>query len=345
MRKLLLAVLSLLLSLGMAEAVLRIAGHWPYSEPVAGDKITAVPGPMFCPDSVYGYTSCAGRFDVTLNGSLTYRLTIDSADRSRQLPDTIAAPGDSLREVHVHGCSFFAGMGVNDDEVLSARLQSLLGKHHRVVNRAIPGHGMTTQLRQLQQSIAQGRVPQVAVFSLASFHLHRNPGAADYLTRFHVIKDRPMQFLCSELDSDGRVRFFIKDVGHNLLPGARQSALLHLLGNTLINHSGDQEAQLRLQLALMDSAHALAAQHGVFPMFMVITDDGVSDRIAQHAEQHGYALLRSSVDFNNTDYNLMPHDGHPNARAHGDYAHEMYAMMAHRDLTSSPKSLFQDHVR
>lgn len=336
MRILFIAVLSLLLSLGMAEVMLRLAGHAPYSEPVASDKITTVPGPMFCVDSVYGYTNCAGRFDVTLNGSLTYRLTIDSADRSRQLPDSLAVPGDSLDEVHVHGCSFFAGMGVNDDEVLSARLQRLLGANHRVVNRAIPGHGMTTQLRQLQQSITQGRVPQVAVFSLASFHLHRNPGAADYLNRFQVIRDRPMQFLCSELGSDGQVRFFIKDVEQQLLPGARHSALLHLLGTTLVNHASNKEAQLRLQLALMDSAHALAAEHGVFPIFMVITEDEISIRMAQHAQGQGYPLLRSSVNYDDTDYNLMPHDGHPNARAHSTYAYEVYSMMGHHGLISYP---------
>lgn len=339
-----LSILILTFSLVLAEVVLRIAGYRPYSPSAGGNKISAEPSPLFCPDSVFGYNYCPGKFTVTLNGTLTYRLSIDTADRVRQLPDSLLAKGDNLPAVHIHGCSFFAGMGVNDNEVLSAHLQRLLGTQHYVVNRAIPGHGMTTQLRQLQQSIVQGRAPLVAVFSLASFHLHRNPGAADYLNRFQVIKDRPMQFLCSELDCDGRVRFFIKDVTPELLPGASQSALLHLLGSMRDRHSSDVDEQFRLQLALIDSAHALAVQHGSVPVFLLITNDEISTRMVQHAQQRGYHLLRSSVDYNNPDYNLMPHDGHPNASAHLTYAREIFAFMGQLGTISSSDKRFHDHV-
>jgi hypothetical protein len=316
-------VFSLIVALILAEGALRLLGYLPYKEPEPSNKITSIPGPLFCSDSILGYRNCSGKFQVTLNGDLTYSWSIDSADGWRTVPNNTVFTNANAPEIHIHGCSFFAGMGVNDDEVLSAYLQQLVGTNFRVVNKSIPGHGMTTQLRQLQQAVENDRKPAVAVFSIASFHLPRNSGAPEYLNKFQVIKDRPMQFLCSKRGKDGKIQFFVKKVAPDLLFGARHLATAHLLGDVFDYYSASKTEQLQLQLLLMDSAYSLASQNSIQPLFVLLTKDEYSTSIITHAKFKGYEVIQSEVDYNNTEFNLMPHDGHPNARAHKAYAYEV----------------------
>ncbi len=316
-------VFSLIVALILAEGALRLLGYLPYKEPEPSNKITSIPGPLFCSDSILGYRNCSGKFQVTLNGDLTYSWSIDSADGWRTVPNNTVFTNANAPEIHIHGCSFFAGMGVNDDEVLSAYLQQLVGTNFRVVNKSIPGHGMTTQLRQLQQAVENDRKPAVAVFSIASFHLPRNSGAPEYLNKFQVIKDRPMQFLCSKRGKDGKIQFFVKKVAPDLLFGARHLATAHLLGDVFDYYSASKTEQLQLQLLLMDSAYSLASQNSIQPLFVLLTKDEYSTSIITHAKSKGYEVIQSEVDYNNTEFNLMPHDGHPNARAHKAYAYEV----------------------
>ena len=136
---------------------------------------------MFAADPEYGYRYAPGIFDVTLNEAMTYRLSIDSATRARVNPFATRNDSASMPEIHLFGCSFFAGFGVSDSDVVSAQLQLLVNPHNKVVNYSIPGHGMTTQLRLLRQSIERGQAPAIAVFSIASFHLHRNPATYSFI--------------------------------------------------------------------------------------------------------------------------------------------------------------------
>jgi len=316
-------VFSLIVALILAEGALRLLGYLPYKEPEPSNKITSIPGPLFCSDSILGYRNCSGKFQVTLNDDLTYSWTIDSADGWRTVPNKMVFINANAPEIHIHGCSFFAGMGVNDNEVLSAYLQQLVGTNFRVVNKSIPGHGMTVQLRQLQQAVENDRKPAVAVFSIASFHLPRNSGAPEYLNKFQVIKDRPMQFLCSRFEDNGEINFFIKDVEPKRLIGSRHFAAVHLLSAVLDNYRSSKTDQLQLQLSLMDSAYNLAVRNGVIPLFVLITNDEHSAPIVAHGATKGYEIVQSMVDYNDTAFNLMPHDGHPNARAHKAYAYEI----------------------
>ena len=316
-------VFSLIVALILAEGVLRLLGYLPYKESEPSNKITSIPGPLFCSDSILGYRNCSGKFQVTLNGDLTYSWTIDSADGWRTVPDKMVFARTNVPEIHIHGCSFFAGMGVNDNEVLSAYLQKYVGNDIRIVNKSIPGHGMTTQLRQLLQAVENDRKPAVAVFSIASFHLPRNSGEPEYLNNFQVIKDRPMQFLCSKRGKDGKIQFYVKKVAPDLLFGARHLATAHLLDDVFDYYSASKAEQLQLQLSLMDSAYNLAVRNGVIPLFVLITNDEHSAPIVAHGATKGYEIVQSMVDCNDTAFNLMPHDGHPNAKAHKAYAYEI----------------------
>jgi hypothetical protein len=73
----------------------------------------------------------------------------------------------------------------------------------------------------------------------------------------------------------------------------------------------------------MDSTYNLAVRNGVIPLFVLITNDELSAPIVAHGATKGYEIVQSMVDYNDTAFNLMPHDGHPNARAHKAYAYEV----------------------
>ena len=134
MKKIIYPVFLILFVLLLSEASLRLLGYLPYQPPEIGNKIISKPTPIFRADPVYGYAYNRESMEVTLNGVLTYPLTIDPETGARVNPYAPKDTVNAIPEIHIFGCSFFAGFGVNDSQVVSSWLQLLAQDQFRVVN-------------------------------------------------------------------------------------------------------------------------------------------------------------------------------------------------------------------
>lgn len=304
----------------LLEIFLRCYGYSPINPSQNEEKIKCTPPPLFQFHPDYGYVYEPGNKKVTLNRSLSYTLNVNEAG-FRTNPHAVCSP--QRASIAVFGCSFFGGMGVNDDEVVSAHLQRLVGDTC-VYNYAIPGHGMNMQLLKLQDLIENEQKPEIAVFELASFHLIRNPGGFNFVKNFADIRDRPSYYLCSELSGDDKLNFFLKDINENLCFLDYWSAAYHLLKVKFYANQFKDEYLLDLENSLIQEAYSICNDYGVVPVFMLITKDDLSSSIGNFLESKNIPFIISSVNYQSDEFNLNPHDQHPNAFAHKRYALEIF---------------------
>lgn len=322
MKKRFFALIIFVLTWLIAETLLRLLGFSPEPRNIP-PKITSIPSPLFQYDSVCGYSHRPGHFVVTLNGALSYTLSID-ANLSRNIP--LPVP-ENLPRIALYGCSFWAGMGVNDTEVLSYYLQKMTDSF-QIVNFAVPGHGMTSELLLLNHQIRNHTAPKIAVFSLASFHLNRNPAAYSHVKNFRKVPNMPAwwfprayfnnrQELCAKLIP----------VPTTLHPGANYSVVLNAIYRVIDDCEYSKEYLSDLQHSLIDSTASICRKHGIFPLFVLITRDEPSEKMFAHCLKNNYPIIRSNVNYKDSLLHLYPHDGHPNALAHKKYAEEIYRFL------------------
>ena len=320
--------LVIIFSLAGSEVLFLLLHFQPYNGNTANSKIVSDPEPLFASDSVLGYVYARGDYDVTLNGKLKYRLTV-SVDGSRW---NAAQPETARAQVNLYGCSFFAGMGVDDTAVVSARLQQILGDSVLVKNFSVPGYGLTSQYLLFREQVAAGQAPAVAVFSTASFHLLRNAGAFRYLQSFGSIKRAPLRYPVAKLQRDNSLYFGLKSVIPPL-PGLASHSRLYMQLLLAADRIRYPDAYLlRLHNAIADSICTLASAHDVHAVFVILSKDALTDSMEQHYSKQRCDWFRSSVDYQNPDFNLMPLDGHPNDKAHLLYAKEIADSLSARKL-------------
>jgi len=316
----------LFLIIGLStEMILRLQGFSPSPGKSSPPKIIASPSPVFQFDSLLGFAQKPGDYTITLNGTLAYQLGIDSAG-SRKIPG-LYPPQEN--KIGLYGCSFWAGMGVNDNQVLSYFLQQKTDSFH-IQNMAIPGHGMTSEYLLLKDQIRRKTAPRIAVFSMASFHLIRNPAGYAHTKNFGKIPDGPAFFPAAYYTDNNTLATKIIRVPEKYRPGATFSAGLNALYNILDQHEYSPEWLLKLQLDLMDSTFSLCRKEGIEPLFVLITRDDISEKIYQHGLSGNYPMLWSDVNYKDNRFHLYPHDGHPNAAAHQLYAEEIYQYIQKR---------------
>lgn len=310
--------LFLIILILFSEVSLRISGFEALSNKKESSKILSSPSPLFVVDDLLGYKNRIGKTKVTLNQSLEYITTVDS------IGNRVSENFNPQKEnsLFIFGCSFFGGMGVNDHQVLSSFLTEDLRKYN-IYNFSIAGHGMTSQYLKLKNIHQKGYNAKWAVFELASFHLIRNVGAYNYVKNFFKITDAPMNFVVAKKEKD-KLQFQKIDINKKIHWLERKSAVFHEVKKLTKQIEYSEKYLLDVQTALIDSTYNLSIENNVKPLFVVITKDEITDKIVHYLEVNNYPYIISSVDYNNSAYNLSPYDEHPNEKAHKQYAEEIY---------------------
>lgn len=166
--RLLLLVLSTLLSVLVAEGLLRAldVGPWRPFAALADVPVLTTPHPTI------GWVNRPGtyRYRPSPQAPDPVRVTID-AEARRQ----VTGP-DRGRVVDLYGGSFIFGFGLDDSEVVSARL-AVARPDLQIRNHAVPGYG-TVQARLLS---ATQPTPDVVVYGLVELHDARNVAARTWL--------------------------------------------------------------------------------------------------------------------------------------------------------------------
>ena len=158
----------------IAEGLLRLLGFQPFK--VSPFQLASTPPSCMLPHTQLGFGLNPGKFDVSINKTITYTCThtIDSYRITQKQP--IFSP---KKRIDIHGCSFTYGMGVDDSLAYPFLVQQALPSLD-IRNYAVPGYGTIQTLLILQQQIAQGQTPDKLILNYLDFHDERNALTPNY---------------------------------------------------------------------------------------------------------------------------------------------------------------------
>jgi hypothetical protein len=314
----------------VSEVALRAAGIGPWNPK---DKQVRIEpgGTFFVKHPTLGYTHIPGSFDVTLEDGYSFHVT--------HLPDThrITHPLDTYTtastksEIWIFGCSFTHGWAVNDDQTYPWLLQEEF-PDYEVVNFACSGYGTLHALLQFRDAIKTRQPPAVAVLAYASFHDARNTflrKRAKSVATWNKLG--PLEQPYARLDENGNLQIAMADVVYREFPLMRRSALAHFVEITYDNYEAWRTPSRRITEALIEEIAALADSNGVQLVFAFI--DGYP-YMMDFTRRVGIPTVDISVDLSLPENNNLPHDGHPSAHAHRQYADKL-APILRETLTST----------
>jgi hypothetical protein len=289
-------------------------------------------GVFFQKHPTLGYSHLPGKFTVRLHTGYTFEAT--------NAPDTLrithaeghGAGRGHRNEIWIFGCSITYGWSVNDWEAYPWLLQEELpGKE--VINFGVNGYGTLHSLIQLREALARGARPELVVLAYGQIHDERNT-----FTR-HRRKTiapwnrlGPLQQPYARLDGDGRLQVAMADVEYTAFPLMTHSALSHFT-EELYNRFEHRALRSReVTLAILDEFVALSRAHGIPVLIAGIRSSELAG-VLEWARDRGIPSADISVDDDDPKYVNLPHDPHPSALAHAEYASKLRAALSGLGLT------------
>ena len=274
-----------------------------------------------------GFGLAPGKFEVAINKKLKFNVSVgQDSFRLTQLAEL-----DTLKtkEVHIHGCSFPFGMGVEDTLNYPYLLQKA-NPSWNVRNLSVPGNGTLQTLLLLREQIARNELPDAIVLNYASFHLERNVLDVRYRAALHYGFSnaneavKPLFTNCSfpyaVLSADKKdiqVKYESWDDLYGHWWGRKRLATINFL-QSIIEFWGRDIAEMDLITNLIvKEIHEICIQYNIELYIGVLTKDRISYNFWNALEEHGIKSVDLSLK---KFYTNLPYDSHPNALGHEVYA-------------------------
>lgn len=312
----------------LLEALLWIAGFRPYR--ITDFSISSVPENCLIADDDLGITLNPGHFEVTMNGALTYEVT-HSKDFIRTYSTNLY--DSSKKDLAIFGCSYTYGIGENDDDVLAALLNDQLDEFN-VISFAVPSYGNVQGYIQLKELVDKGEKPDLALFNFADFHIDRNVLSPQYRLHLGIAYKRAMgddkanmsqaNFPYVRLLNDQLV--FKKENWSTLyqdFPGRGWSALVNAIQTTSESIKTKNLKPIDATVALFQLIQSYCDQNDIELIVTGITDQDITREILTELNSKGLSTLYMGLPTHKKEYNHLPHDTHPNAKAHEYYAEKI----------------------
>ncbi len=308
----------------LLEALLWAFGFRPYEV----KDFSIVSDPQFClvPHSQYGIALKPGKFQVTMNGALTYQVT-HSLDSIRE---TKSSHEKYESDLAVFGCSYTYGIGEDDSLVLTSLLSDEF-TNFNIKSYAVPGYGNVHGFLKLQELVSEGKKPKVAIFNFADFHLERNVLSPVYRAHLKIGFERARG---SDMASMESASFpFVKNLNGKLTyesirwldiydhwPGRKWSCVVNAVQTAYDNQSGAKLASFESTELLFKEINSFCNSHDIQLVVTGITDHPDTMRLLAQLNEHGINTLDITLPVHQKAFNHWPVDTHPNAVAHKFYA-------------------------
>jgi hypothetical protein len=320
----------LLVVLVIGELSARALGHEPWANEDLG-IIVEPGGRFFETHPTLGYRHLPGRFVVRLRTGYSFVATHG--------PDTLRATHGPRQDrafppapqVWIFGCSMTYGWSVNDWETYPWLLQQRL-PNTEVVNFGVNGYGTLHSLIQFREALERGARPKLAVLAYAQIHDERNTFSR---TRRKTIAPwnrlGPLLQPYARLDRERGLEVSMAEVEYEAFPLMNQSALSHA-AEGIYNRLERRALQSRaVTLALLDEFASLSRKHGIPVVLAGIRSPQLAE-VFDWARSQGVSTADISVNDKEPRYVNLPHDNHPSASAHAEYASRLHAAITRLHL-------------
>jgi len=309
----------ILIILGL-ELSLRWLGHHPYRT----TPFTIESQPQFCllPDSLYGIRLNPGQFNVSINGLQFHTTHLPNGQRiTPPPPDTIPQ-----KQVHLYGCSFPYGFGLDDSLSYPYRLQQAR-PNLQIHNKAVPGYGTIQAFHQLQHSLAQKDTPDIAIIHYASFHDERNALSPQYRKALHISFQQANPII-KTLFTQSRFPYLTPShtYSHSTWsqlyqhwPLREQSSIIHYLQNIVDAQKLSPHETTSITQKIFRDLHTLCQAAGIQLIIAGITQDTHTQQMLLYCDSLNIPTWNLMIDMTNPQNTNAPHDDHPNANSHAHY--------------------------
>lgn len=331
-----LLLLSLIVALFVAEAALRLLGFTPAHIGENNTGIRVEPDSFCVIDNTLGWRLGNGCYTTYLhNTAILYHCTDSLGNRQvLEYTHTIDTP---VTKLYLYGCSYTFGQSVSDTNNLAYYIQQA-STHIQVVNKGVPGFGLTQMFLSLKQDVEHGRKPQVAVFNYAAFQDGRTPlnkawaRSFKYATELSYGKEFvDFKYPYSTLNNSNTIE--IKYMPWNEMPTdfplRAYSALSNLVNTNIDNYNeksnaeGYKKTSMRLALAIADYCNKNNIKL-VFGGF----DSGSKQILEVMSKQANVKTLYYDVDISLPGNNCAPFDPfHPSPKVQLIYAGKLLALL------------------
>lgn len=281
------------------------------------------------------YRHASGERNIRFKSGFGWRMTQDEA--GLRLTSTNAVDGGE--ELWLMGCSLTHGWSVNDHETYPWLVQSAL-PNWRVVNAGVSGYGTVHSRLLYQELMNQRGKPAVVVYAYGRFHDFRNTFVRVWQKGF-VPNNRLPDLLVPKvgLDSAGKLEYAMVKPVYQEWPLQRVSALVHAL-----------EVRWNRFSAARSDSHAISreliAQWAAFCLredirFVVAGISSDAGNMLDWCRELKIEAVDIAVPLSGTEFTNLPHDNHPNAKAHREYAHRLLKYLKLEELPGDGKSTAQ----
>ncbi len=320
-----------LVSLLLTEAALWLLGYRPYRH----EPFSIRSEPQFCllPDSMLGFRLNPGAYRITLNDHQSFTATHDSQGRR------ISGFEEQTRPIpiHLHGCSYTYGWGIDDSLSLGFQLQRGLPRA-TVTDFAVPGYGTVQAYLLLKASVQAGNTPQLAIISYSSLHEDRNALTPSFRRDLHLgfalsnprIRSLypsfryPYAALAGDRATIGYAHW---SAIYENWPLRTRSALVNHLQTSADRFRSFWYRKKEVTRQLFRMIRSLCDHHGITLVVACVTDDPATKSFAAWCRDEKINVLEMEVDVRQKEWHNYPFDTHPNARAHKRYAAKLKAYL------------------
>jgi len=313
----------------LGEIIMRING-FPPMERDLGLLVVPRQAHMYNPDPDLGYTLVPNQ-TLTITHTrnmgtasappLTWSFTTSSLGHRMTHAPTFQSSG---KEIWIFGCSFTFGWSVSDDESFPWLLQNDLPTYE-VINFGTPGYGTLQGLIQLKEALEKGRTPELVVLFYARFHNERNTLAPLYrrVNGFAWTRwgEREQPYVSW---ADGKMERKKGPVTYEpVFPFVQISALMNYLDFLVVRERNrealvdDHRDEITEKLVL-DFASLSKEVNAGFLVAELLPSG--SDAMKSFCLKQDISYVSIDPAEWNQSMRNVPYDGHPNAKAHREFA-------------------------
>jgi hypothetical protein len=322
----------ILITVILLEVVLRILGYQPYYFPPF--SIISDPVGSLIPHEEMGLALQPGIFHVTMNDSLHYQ-TIRLQDSTRFVGES-----NAKSTIEFHGCSFTYGMAVDTDKTFGYLLQEKIHDFTKIKNKAVPGYGNIQGLLSLQKSIQnKDSLPDTIIMFYADFHNERNVLSPYYREHLHYgfmnmdddtkerFKNNKKASFPYAYEENGalKINHSNTDKLFNPLPFREYSALINTIQNAInLKKHQNIDSKNITQLLLLEMDRICKENDIEFIVASIVKNEATQSMLLS-IRQNNVTTLDMGLDIlQDTTYNNMPYDSHPNELAHRIYVERLH---------------------
>lgn len=305
-----------------AEILLRLTGVAEPWSILAGNEPS-----MFKPDPVLGWRTKPGKFELapySPQGHVTHYTFL--GDGSRATSENERKRSYDLIFV---GGSFTEGFAVSDEDTFAWKLQSEFPSL-KIGNFGVGGYGTYQSLLLLRDLYKHNAKPAIVVYGFLPFHEERNIANSRWrkvLTEFSKRGHSALPF-CSLGENGALVEH--KPIGYPVLPFRNSLALVDFSTKFYFRFLDKEEVKRRnegfeITKKLMVEMDNIARKNGS-SFFVAIM--GQPQKYGSFFETSGIGTIDCRLELSE-DY-MVPGEGHPNGKAHSEWAEKIAAFLRTR---------------